>query len=130
MSVDHDPNAHVPTPNAKTSLFLNKLKSVIGKGPSKKKEQEYTHERSELKNVIRRIRGQLDILDDTIDCTEEEGLNKVADRACHDIRELLHELQNATGAQGDQWGGITFPINYHSIAPNSRWPSEPRRGGV
>ena len=99
MSVDADaPGKH----GAKNTAFMNKLQDCIAKGPLKNHcavggFSAKTH-RSEIKNIIRRIRGQLDVLDSAVTDASCEGLNVVSDRACQDIRELLCELQDATGA--------------------------------
>jgi hypothetical protein len=105
MSVAHD-SGTAGKHDAKTPAFINELKNCIAKGPLKHRAvgglRDNT-DRGELKNVIRRIRGQLDVLDSAVIDASAEGLDVVSDRACHDIGELLREL-HAIVRPGRVWG--------------------------
>ena len=90
------------TRQAQSAEFINELRNCISKGPPKNHcavggFSAKTH-RSEIKNIIRGIRGQLDVLDSATTDASCEGLNVVTGRACQDIKALLCELQDATGA--------------------------------
>jgi hypothetical protein len=94
MSVAREPGKH----DAKNPAFINELRNCIAQGPLKHCAVGGLRDnagRGELKNVIRRIRGQLDALDSAVIDASAEGLEKVSDRACHDIRALLREMQEA-----------------------------------
>ena len=98
MSVADDAPAKY---GAKNTAFMNELQNCIAKGPLKHCAVggfSAKPHRSEIKNIILRIRGQLDVLDRLVPTASCEGLDVVSDRACQDIRELLRELQDATGA--------------------------------
>ena len=86
---------------AKNTAFMNELQNCIAKGPLKHCAVggfSAKPHRSEIKNIIRGIRGQLDVLDSATTDASCEGLNVVTGRACQDIKALLCELQDATGA--------------------------------
>ena len=99
MSSQNASDAYVPATN---EAFRNELGNFISKGPPKNHcgvgGFRANNHRSEIKDIIRRIRGQLDVLDSVVTNASCKGLGVVSDRACQDIRELLCDMQNATGA--------------------------------
>jgi hypothetical protein len=85
----------------KNAAFMSELKKCISKSHPKHCAvggfRDNTS-RGELKDVISRIRDQLDVLDRAVFDPNVQRLDEVADRACNDIGALLCDMQNATGA--------------------------------